>query len=641
MKRWLALLLAAMAAWGEAQAMPRTPEAVSRIESEVSSDPARVLREARARAAALPPAARAERLPLLVRQVVAAMALERDEEAAAVLPEAEALAHELRERDMQCVLQNMSLYLEHESKGWARIADKAARAVQEARSGTEPWCAPRLLATLLTIHANDGRRAAALEAGQEAEAAFAAAGDTLGLAGVRSSLSWVLRERDDDTDSVRRSVELAERAVAGLDAQRHPYQTASSLHDLVGARIAAKDWPGARRDAATAERLLRVLDLSTPLAYIRRLQGEIELRDGKPALALRYLQEARRALAEAHVDQLVVATASMEAEALVDLHRPEQALRVLTDAAPLRERLGLPKTDVPYFRVAMEARAAVQDAAGTAAAARAYADALQRRLNEENHRRATELQERYASAQKDAENRLLRGQQEVQRMRMLALVALLTLASLVVAWLGVLLVRQRRQRARLKRLAEVDELTGLPNRRAIMEILNDASARQRGGRAIAMLDIDHFKRVNDRFGHAAGDAALVTFAQVCSGVLREGDVMGRLGGEEFLLVFHRARAAELQPLFERMRSALRATPIAGMPAEERISFSMGAVDLAAQGNTEAALLAADDALYRAKAGGRDRMEIGAVPSVEDVPGRQADQQPTEQTRRLDEEPALF
>jgi len=206
--------------------------------------------------------------------------------------------------------------------------------------------------------------------------------------------------------------------------------------------------------------------------------------------------------------------------------------------------------------------------------------------------------------------------------------------------LGVLLVRQRRQRARLKRLAEVDELTGLPNRRAILEILNDASAHQRGGRAIAMLDIDHFKRVNDRFGHAAGDAALVTFAHVCSGLLREGDVMGRLGGEEFLLVFHRARAAELQPLFERMRDALRATPVPGMPVEERISFSMGAVDLAAQASTEAALQAADEALYRAKSGGRDRMEIGAVPAAQDACESQADQLPIDRVR-LHREHAVF
>lgn len=77
-------------------------------------------------------------------------------------------------------------------------------------------------------------------------------------------------------------------------------------------------------------------------------------------------------------------------------------------------------------------------------------------------------------------------------------------------------------------------------------------------------------------------------------------------------MLQRARAAELLPLFERMRGVLQASPVAGMPAEERLSFSMGAVDLPAEADTEAALRAADEALYRAKAGGRDRMELGAA-----------------------------
>jgi diguanylate cyclase (GGDEF)-like protein len=297
---------------------------------------------------------------------------------------------------------------------------------------------------------------------------------------------------------------------------------------------------------------------------------------------------------------------------LLALRRPDEALRVLNDAEAPRARVALPKTDVPYFRVALEVHSAAHDPAATAKAARAYAGALQRRQREENHRLATELQERYASAQKEAENRLLRGQQEVQRLRVLGLIAMLVLAGLALAALGMYLVQQRRLRTRLKRLAEADELTGLPNRRAILEILNDAAARRRGGRAIAMLDIDHFKRVNDRFGHAAGDAALVTFATTCSSVLREGDVMGRLGGEEFLLVLHSARAAELQPLFDRMRGALQARAVEGMPADERLTFSMGAVDVPAEANLEGALRAADEALYRAKAAGRDRMEISGT-----------------------------
>jgi diguanylate cyclase (GGDEF)-like protein len=605
-------LLVVCVAWCATAISSPAPQAVAEIERDLYDDPATVLRDARADLASLPAEARAERLRLLVRQVMAAGMLERLSDASAVLPQANALADELKARDMQCLLQATNLSIEHGAKGWAAIAESAARAVHQARAGAEAWCEPRLLESLAFIHSNDGRRAAALEAGQAAEAAFQASGEALMLAVVRNHLAWALSEREEDTQAVQRSIELGDQALAGIDPKRSRYLAGTVLHNLAGARIAAKDWSGARRDAAAAEQLAQALGDPVELAYVHRQQGEIELRDGRPVVALAHLRGARRAFATAGIDAMVVSSSALEAEALLALQRPDEALRVLSDAEAPRARLALPKTDVPYYRVALEAHSAVQAPAATAKAARAYAEALQRRQREENHRLATELQERYASAQKEAENRLLRGQQEVQRLRVLGLVAMLVLAGLVLAALGMYLVQQRRLRMRLKRLAEADELTGLPNRRAILEILNDAAARRRGGRAIAMLDIDHFKRVNDRFGHAAGDAALVTFAKACGSVLREGDVMGRLGGEEFLMVLHRARAAELQPLFDRMRGALQASPVEGMPADERLTFSMGAVDVPAEADLEGALRAADEALYRAKAAGRDRMEVSGT-----------------------------
>lgn len=614
----LQLLLAA-SAWAAGPAPARAPEAVVAIEREVWDDPDTMLRLARGELAALAPGAHAQRLRALVREVVAATAVERIEEATARLPQAQALARELQAHDMQCLLQAAALTVEHESRGWAAMAESAGQVLRAARTGGPAWCVPRLLMALTHAHANDGRRAAALEAGREAEAAFEAAGEALMLAVVRNHLGWALSERDDDPQAVQQAIDLGERALAGFDPLRQRVLVSVTQHNLAGARMAAKDWAGARRNAAAAEAVMRELGDATGLAYLQRQQGEIELRDGHPAVALAHLGAARRHFTEAGIDAMVVVAAALEAEALVALRRPAEALRVLAEARPARTRLGPTKMDVPYFRTAMDAHAAVHDAPATAAAARAYGDALQHRQREENHRLATELQERHASAQREAENRMLKGQQEVQRLRMLVLGALLVLAALALAALGVYLVHQRRLRMRLKRLAEVDELTGLPNRRAILEILNDAGARARGGRAIAMLDIDHFKRVNDRFGHAAGDAALVTFASTCTRVLRPGDVMGRLGGEEFLLVLERARAADLQPLFERMRAALQASPVEGMPPEERLSFSMGAVDLPQQADVDAALRAADEALYRAKARGRDRMEVAPADCRPDAP----------------------
>lgn len=615
MKRSFAALLIASTTWcGTAEAV-QAPGAVLEIERDVYDDPARVLDDARAQVATLPADARAQRLKLMVRQVLAANLLERTDEVTAVLPEAEALARQLQARDMQCLLRAAGLFVQHETRGRAAMAESAASAVKDARAGNEAWCAPRLLEQLAAIHSNDGYIAAALEAGQAAETDLQAAGESLMLAVVRSHLAWALRERGDDAEAVQRSITYSEQALAGIDPQDSRRLAVDALYTLVGARIAAKDWSGARRDAAQAERRVHALK-SDPilLAYIRRQQGEIELRDGKPELALTRLSEANRAFVLARDDAMIVMIATLQAEALLALHRPAEALRVLAAAEPPRVRQALAKWDAPYFRAAMEAHAANQNPAATATSARAYADALQRRQREENRRLALELQERYASAQRETENRLLRGEQEVQRTRLTALVALLGFAGLLVTGLVVYLVQQRRLRTRLKRLAEEDTLTGLPNRRAILETLKQAAERDRGHRAVAVLDIDHFKRVNDRWGHAAGDAALVTFARTCSSVLRDGDVLGRLGGEEFLLVMQRARVAELQPLFARLRDALQASTVEGLPAEERISFSMGAANLPPRGDVQAVLRAADEALYRAKAAGRDRLEIAVAPA---------------------------
>jgi len=352
MKRRLAPLLLAVAAWSTtALAAPApAPASVAEIERDVHDDPAGVLREASAQAATLPADARAERLRLLVRQVVAAGKLDRVSDAAPLLPEANALARELRARDMQCLLQASGLYLEHAAKGWAAVAETAASALKQARAGAEAWCVPRLLESLAFIHSNDGRRAAALEAGHAAEAAFKASGETLMLAVTLNHLAWALSEREEDAESVRRSIELGGQALAIIDPQRQRYLAGSVLHNLAGARIAAKDWQGARQDAAASEQLAQALGEPVDLAYVRRQQGEIELRDGRPALALARLRDARRTFTTAGIDSMVVATSALEAEALVALRRPAEALRVLADAEAPRARAALPKCPTSVSR---------------------------------------------------------------------------------------------------------------------------------------------------------------------------------------------------------------------------------------------------------------------------------------------------
>ncbi|MBB5508269.1 GGDEF domain-containing protein [Paraburkholderia atlantica] len=176
--------------------------------------------------------------------------------------------------------------------------------------------------------------------------------------------------------------------------------------------------------------------------------------------------------------------------------------------------------------------------------------------------------------------------------------------------IGVVMLAHDRLAERLERLANVDDLTGALSRRAFIEIggaLLNASLRTGSPVAIAIVDIDSFKAVNDTHGHAAGDQVLTHFAAFVARELRIGDVFGRLGGEEFGVLCPATSAAEAVVLLERLRARLAATVPDERPRGLRYTFSVG-VDQQRRGESLAQLMArADRALYAAKAAGRDRV----------------------------------
>jgi diguanylate cyclase (GGDEF)-like protein len=167
--------------------------------------------------------------------------------------------------------------------------------------------------------------------------------------------------------------------------------------------------------------------------------------------------------------------------------------------------------------------------------------------------------------------------------------------------------------AALAAAALTDPLTRLPNRAGFGEAARRAlAAAAREGRplAVAVVDLDHFKRINDGWGHAAGDAVLRGAATAFQGALRPGDVLGRIGGEEFALLLPGATAEEGRAVLERLRVAAAEVPHPGAPAL-RVSASAGLAALAAPdwAALEAALRSADAALYAAKAAGRNRVML--------------------------------
>lgn len=159
----------------------------------------------------------------------------------------------------------------------------------------------------------------------------------------------------------------------------------------------------------------------------------------------------------------------------------------------------------------------------------------------------------------------------------------------------------------LEDLAATDELTGLCNRRHFLSLASSelASLRSDHQHGLALLDLDHFKRINDVHGHAAGDRVLQTFAAVARACLRDGDVIARYGGEEFVLLLPNTDADQFTACCERLRDAFsRAEPL-GVKVEG-LSVSIGMTLLSMQDDLDDALHRADQALYQAKRAGRNR-----------------------------------
>lgn len=164
---------------------------------------------------------------------------------------------------------------------------------------------------------------------------------------------------------------------------------------------------------------------------------------------------------------------------------------------------------------------------------------------------------------------------------------------------------------RIQVLARRDELTGLLNRRAMLELLGHecrAQQRHHQAMALAVIDLDHFKQINDEHGHRVGDLALKGLADLSREALRGGDVLSRWGGEEFLLMLPRTPVDEALRCVQRLRDVLAQADLPGAPAGLRIRFSAGLAACHQEAEIEAAIERADLAMYRAKSAGRNRSE---------------------------------
>jgi diguanylate cyclase (GGDEF)-like protein len=309
------------------------------------------------------------------------------------------------------------------------------------------------------------------------------------------------------------------------------------------------------------------------LAHLAR----IELSEGKAAAALAKLDTVLANDAEDMPPRQVTALFKHRAQANEALGRHRQAYADLAEYAR-------------RYTAANESRRLRQ------------VDALRARfeVDREIERNAALHRELDASKERQA---------ELKRRTVIAIVA----GTLGIALLTYMLVIARRHRRQLARFANLDSLTGLPNRRSTGERAAAALVRaESSGQALtaALIDLDHFKIINDRCGHAGGDRVLREFAQMAREALRDSDTFGRWGGEEFLLVMPNTTLDVALAVVERLRARALTIELPGNDSDLRVSLSAGLATNESDVKSLDGLVArADAALYRAKHEGRNLVRI--------------------------------
>ncbi|HSR64268.1 MAG TPA: GGDEF domain-containing protein, partial [Xanthomonadaceae bacterium] len=307
-------------------------------------------------------------------------------------------------------------------------------------------------------------------------------------------------------------------------------------------------------------------------------------------------------------------------QAHAGLGEHERALADYARAAVSLEHGG----NLRYQAMLYQARAASDEALGHAAAAVAdlhrYIAAHEALEQRDHSQQAEVLRYQFDAERSELENRRLSVEKAARDRQLAALLkarrwqwTAIALGGLLLAVLGALVMRQFDRVRRLRELASTDPLTGVANRRSI-ELHGEAALAQARAQAqplsVMILDIDHFKRINDAHGHLVGDQVLARVARTCQDAMRQHDQLGRIGGEEFLVLLPDTRLAHALQIADRLREVLGRLGCDDLAPGATVSVSIGVAEWQAQdADLKALLRRADVALYRAKHGGRDRVEM--------------------------------
>jgi diguanylate cyclase (GGDEF)-like protein len=413
-----------------------------------------------------------------------------------------------------------------------------------------------------------------------------------------------------------RAIEYYRQVLPEYEAANAGTNVADTLFNLASTLEQKNDFAAAldgyRRALATEEKLGRL----DQVAYVKRSIGVTLGKLNRPAEALPPLNEALRFF-----------MAAKDADSVAQVRQSRgivyRKLGRINDAIADLEASGAyfaAQKNARFLEKSQDELALAYASAGRwedAYRARSTHAALQRELADKMREEHTSrLRVQFDAAKKEQENRaLLRENAAAERIRKLQTIILI-LGAFIIAVLAYLAARLVRDSRRMRVMAMTDELTRLPNRRHLLTVADDQLQRTRAGAepfSLVAFDIDYFKRINDTWGHAAGDLVLQRVAHACRMALRPNDRIGRTGGEEFTVLLPATRATDGSLVAERLRAAVEAIDCTDIDPALQVTISLGVTEWTPTDDTLTKIAArADELLYRAKERGRNRVEGAAA-----------------------------
>jgi len=456
------------------------------------------------------------------------------------------------------------------------------------------------------------RAFASLEEAEQIARRHAAAGPLAAVAYTGASLS----DKIDDLPAALQGYAAAE---TGFREDADPLGEADAARRFAGLLIDAERYTEALDPLQRALARYHALRDDYGIAAATGLMARDVAGNGRPERGLLLNAEAIEALRRSDgSDKLAIALID-RAQLLVEHRRSQAAAALLDEARALLVRSDELRLRMRFHAVAASAMAALGRYREAHAA---LAELLQLRQHHDDQRLSRQLaaqRGRLESQRMAADLERARRQGEQQRealaqaersARWQTALTLLALLSMAVALYA--LVRTARRSRRDAKLAQTDDLTGIQNRRRISDLGKRrlSECRDRGEPfSVLLLDLDHFKSVNDIYGHQTGDRALKAVADELKRHLRQGDELGRYGGEEFAVVLPATPVERAEAIADRLRAAIASLAPAELGLDGPLTVSVGVASADGEREFGALVARADRALYSAKEAGRNRVGV--------------------------------